>query len=236
MALRSEDIAKSLRQRLMIGEWSGSGMMATERVLSAEYGVARNTLRKAVDQLVAEGLVSRHVGRGTQILPQPLQAPVVPLGDEDTDLVQIIDKLSGTSPIDIMQLRLILEPAAAAACAAHATANELISLREQHEICNFSTDMIAAEAADMAFHRAIFAASRNDLLAQLNAILEVIRQQPEIVEIRRRGYGEARRLATCSQHDVIMRAIEDRDAAAAAQAMRDHLIYRTNTLFGSSVY
>ncbi|MCC7128321.1 MAG: GntR family transcriptional regulator [Microbacteriaceae bacterium] len=42
-----------------------------ERELSQRWGVARMTLRRAVDSLVAEGLVERRHGAGTFVTPQP---------------------------------------------------------------------------------------------------------------------------------------------------------------------
>ena len=63
--LMAAAIGQSLRQRLGAGEWRDRGRLPDERSLAVEYQVARNTLRRAIDGLAADGLVSREVGRGT---------------------------------------------------------------------------------------------------------------------------------------------------------------------------
>ncbi len=45
--------------------------LPSERDLSERWGVARMTLRRAVDSLVAEGIVERRHGSGTYVTPQP---------------------------------------------------------------------------------------------------------------------------------------------------------------------
>ncbi len=45
--------------------------LPSERDLSARWGVARMTLRHAMDDLVVEGLVQRRHGSGTYVAPQP---------------------------------------------------------------------------------------------------------------------------------------------------------------------
>jgi GntR family transcriptional regulator len=52
---------------------SGIGQrLPSERELSLRWGVARMTIRHAMDALVAEGLVERRHGSGTYVIPQPL--------------------------------------------------------------------------------------------------------------------------------------------------------------------
>ena len=46
--------------------------LPSERELSLRWGVARMTVRHAMDALVAEGLVERRQGSGTYVIPQPL--------------------------------------------------------------------------------------------------------------------------------------------------------------------
>ncbi len=229
--LKSGDIATDLRDRVLGGEWAATKVVPNERALSLEYGVARNTIRRAVGVLVAEGLVSRHVGRGTLIGDSLPAAP--PAGAKD--LVQIIKNLAGTSPLDIMNIRLIIEPQAAAAAAANASASELAAIVEAHDRASATPVMEEFERWDTAFHHSIFAATRNDLLLNLNTILSIIRSQPRISGIRRRGFTEDTRLKTCTQHQAIVTALIARDTDSASEAMRQHLMARSRTLFGASI-
>src|SRR5437762_1772919 len=61
-----------VRQRLIegisAGEWRAGDAIPTESALSAAFGVAIGTIRKAVDTLVAERVLVRHQGKGTFVI------------------------------------------------------------------------------------------------------------------------------------------------------------------------
>jgi DNA-binding GntR family transcriptional regulator len=46
--------------------------LPSERQLSARWGAARMTIRRATETLISEGLVERRHGSGTYVVPQPL--------------------------------------------------------------------------------------------------------------------------------------------------------------------
>ncbi|WP_255448579.1 GntR family transcriptional regulator [Telmatospirillum sp. J64-1] len=54
-----------LAARIVSGEWPADSLIPSENKLSEEYGVAVGTIRRAIEQLVAEGLLERHRGTGT---------------------------------------------------------------------------------------------------------------------------------------------------------------------------
>ncbi|MFD8598437.1 GntR family transcriptional regulator [Kitasatospora sp. NPDC059646] len=60
-------LAADLRRRIDSGEWEDGGRLPVENELEAQYGVARNTVRLAVDVLVNEGRVVRVQGKGTYL-------------------------------------------------------------------------------------------------------------------------------------------------------------------------
>ena len=60
-------IAGELRRRIESGEFASDGKIPSVRTLMQEYGVARETARKAVRVLVAEGLVYVVQGRGAYV-------------------------------------------------------------------------------------------------------------------------------------------------------------------------
>jgi GntR family transcriptional regulator len=63
--------ALRVRLRELISTTPVGTRLPSERELSASWGVARMTLRRAVDALVTQGLVERRHGSGTFVLPQP---------------------------------------------------------------------------------------------------------------------------------------------------------------------
>jgi len=61
-------IAAALRERLANGEFPPGAVLPSESALCAEYRVARNTLRRALDELAEEGLLTVQPGRGRVVL------------------------------------------------------------------------------------------------------------------------------------------------------------------------
>jgi DNA-binding GntR family transcriptional regulator len=70
---REESVRFGVRAQLReVIAASGAGQrLPSERDLSSRWGVARMTLRHAMDDLVLEGLVERRHGSGTYVAPQP---------------------------------------------------------------------------------------------------------------------------------------------------------------------
>ncbi len=58
-------VASALRQRIRDGHWAVGEKIATLEQLESEFGVARVTIRQAVELLQSEGLLKSEQGRGT---------------------------------------------------------------------------------------------------------------------------------------------------------------------------
>ncbi|WP_280668230.1 MULTISPECIES: GntR family transcriptional regulator [unclassified Kitasatospora] len=65
-------LAADLRRRIAAGEWCGDVALPVETELEQQYGVARNTVRLAVDVLVNEGRLVRLQGKGTYLKEHPV--------------------------------------------------------------------------------------------------------------------------------------------------------------------
>jgi len=62
---RYQQLRDDLVQRIAAGEWAPGEAIHTEAELSLAYAVSTGTLRKAIDLLVAEGVLTRSQGKGT---------------------------------------------------------------------------------------------------------------------------------------------------------------------------
>jgi DNA-binding FadR family transcriptional regulator len=194
--LIATDIARALKQRITAGEWSDSRRIPAERDLATDFGVARNTIRRAMELLEEDGSISRHVGRGTFITTM-----------EVPSLADMISGMEGASPADMMEVRLLLEPAAAAFAATNASKAKLASVEEAH-----------AE-----FHHRIFACSRNELLREMHNVLRVLRNQAPWFDMKKRSFSDERRQKYCAEHEAIMASMLRRDPDGARTAMAAHL-------------
>jgi len=61
-------ITEALRTRIADGEFAPGSILPSEAKLCTEYRVSRNTLRRSLDQLAAEGLIIAQPGRGRVVL------------------------------------------------------------------------------------------------------------------------------------------------------------------------
>jgi len=60
----------------LLGELGEGALLPAERDLAAEYGVARSTLRQAISELVVEGRLRAHRGRGTFVAAPKVIQPL----------------------------------------------------------------------------------------------------------------------------------------------------------------
>lgn len=214
------NIEGSLRQRIAAGEWSATGRLPAERELAAQYGVARNTVRRAVEAIVYDGTVERHVGRGTF------------LNGATSELANILQRVTGVSPADLMAARFIVEPQAAGIAAKNASFSDLQAIADAHHRAGEAHETNEFEHWDTQFHQRLFVATRNELLVSIHDILQVIRSRNAWIELKRKSFSENRRRDYCAQHGDVVMALENRDADGAARAMILHLEAIELALFG----
>ncbi|MFC2967951.1 FadR/GntR family transcriptional regulator [Acidimangrovimonas pyrenivorans] len=190
--------------------------LPAERRLASRIGCSRETLRAALDRLEAEGEIWRHVGQGTFLGRRPAGRPL-----RDRLLIE------ATSPRDLMDARLLLEPQVAAAAARRAGADDIGLLEHCVSAGRTARDRAGCEQADSAFHGAVAGAARNPVLGALLSYLSDARRRAAWQRewdrtYRRIGVTEFTGLHS-DQHAEVVAAIARRDAAAAEAAMRRHL-------------
>ncbi len=196
---------------IVIGDYDGIAF-PTEAELARNHGVSRSVTREAVKMLTAKGLLSARPRQGTIVQP-PGSWNLF-----DSDVLHWL--LERKFSIDLLrhfnQLRVAIEPEAAALAAVAATDSERAS------ICSGLARMVAAEAgaddtlaADIAFHVAILEASGNPFYKQFRDM--VASALATSIRYTNRIKG---RSASIADHQAVYDAIVKRDSAAARSAMR----------------
>lgn len=66
-------IHNEIKKKIEAGKWAVGDRIPSERELSTQFGVSRMTLRQAIQTLVEEGILERHVGSGTFVSRQKVQ-------------------------------------------------------------------------------------------------------------------------------------------------------------------
>jgi DNA-binding FadR family transcriptional regulator len=218
---KSFDIASNLRFRIESGTWPSNTALPNERQLASEFAVARNTIRRALHELETENLIRREVGRGTIVNQRT-----------SDELHKVLERVSGASPLDILNLRLIIEPQVAAVAAVHASARDLAAIEQANIEAVAAHELADHEKWDTEFHNCIYAATHNEFLMDFNKLLVVVRQRAPMMAIRQRAFTEERRLNYCEHHAQILAALKTRNATSASEAMRHHLATRRKNYFG----
>ncbi len=213
------DIARSLKSRIDAGEWAET-RIPPERDLAAQFGVARNTVRRAMAFLKDEGAIAGHVGRGTFV-----QA-------KDRALTEIVTRMLGASPADVMEIRIMIEPGAAAFAATNASASDIGLVEDAHRQALAAGEMPLFERWDAEFHHRIVMCSRNDLLKDFHELLRALRNQPPWFEMKRRSFSEERRQLYCTEHELVLDALLRRDPDSARDAMLTHLTTVRRNMLG----
>jgi DNA-binding FadR family transcriptional regulator len=201
-----------LRDLIGTDRMSASGRLPAERLLAAELGVNRRSLRHALDILEGEGRITRHQGRGTFVTDARL-------GTEG--LVRELAKLN--NPVDTLEARLAIEPPQARLAALRATRGDIDKLFDAAEASRNAKDPASYEKADAAFHRRVAAAARNPLLiAIFDAVLEIA-SEGSWRHGRETAHCINRQAEYAASHRRIAAAIAERNPTLAEEAMRAHL-------------
>ncbi|MFI7602724.1 FadR/GntR family transcriptional regulator [Actinoplanes sp. NPDC049681] len=194
-------VIAELRHQITSGAWPVGSRIPTEPELVARLGVARNTVREAVRALAHNGLLDIRQGSGTYVAATSELAGVMQR------------RFAAADPGQVRELRRTLEAAAAGFAARRRTEEDLHrldTLYAQREQAWSTGARDAFVDADAAFHRAVVAASHNEVLTELYADLgEVIRESLS------GHFGAALRPEEYMEHHGLLEAIRAGDAAAA---------------------
>lgn len=197
-----------------------TGRLPPERDLAAAIGVSRQALRRALAHLESEGKVVRRVGAGTFYLGGGEGARrdgSIP----ETDLP--LDLGVRTNPVEVMEVRMLIEPQGARIAALRASQADIAYMGSCLARMRASEDWRDYDAWDGALHRAICAATRNELLLTLFDRFNEARGQLTWGELRLQALKGDWREKYHLQHDGIVEAISRRAAALAELRMREHL-------------
>jgi DNA-binding FadR family transcriptional regulator len=203
-----------LRELLRTGRFEAGARLPTERTLAEEFGVSRRSVRRAFEVLEAEGIVWRRQGSGTFAGPRPAEP------DERLDVL-----VAGTDPMEVMEVRLRLEPQLAQLAAMRAKPDDVRAMYDLVTRITECTDADGRELWDGALHRKIAQCAGNNLMLALFDTMNRVRQDLAWQNIREQARVAARsRPITHDQHLAIVDAVAARDPVGAGEAMRRHLL------------
>ena len=185
--------------------------LSPERELCVQLKVSRGRLRAALATFEAEGLIWRHVGQGTFVGSGPPPATIRAPSMLERNTI---------SPKELIDARLVLEPAVTAYAASAARSEDIRQLRHCAAKRESASDSESYNRWDRAFHKAIAEASQNPIFISLFEQINALRSAPTY---RRDPMQEPFRSISAREHQDIISAIADGNPIAAFNSMRAHL-------------
>ncbi|MGF1624234.1 MAG: FadR/GntR family transcriptional regulator [Alphaproteobacteria bacterium] len=212
-------VYRALLRRIADGSLRPGGRLPNERDLAAQLKVGRSTVRGALALMEQQGLVTRRVGSGTFLADDARDAGA------RLDLTPIPTHASVPDFLEILEGRLLFEPALMTLVAARASDQELAGLDGALATIAAAPSWLEFKEAIYALHGRMFAGGRNRFMVQ---VFEEIVKDRRAVRYDGRNTGlpvpEQVRAQTCRDLALIVKALQRRDGAQAEKAMRDHLL------------
>jgi len=219
-------LASYLEEAIRTGRLTEGARLPPERVLSEEFGASRGSVRRVLADLKGRGLITQSVGSGTFVLPgADGQAPILATG-APRDAVQ-------TSPAELMEARLLIEPLMPHLIARNATVADFARMSECIERSEAAPTIEEFEHWDGELHRAFAIATHNTFFLRILELSNEVREQGEWGRLKRKSLTPERRSEYEVQHRAIVSAMRDRDAELARELLLGHLRQIQHNLFGA---
>lgn len=203
-------VAEQLADVIASGEYPVGSRLPAERKLAERFNVSRPTVREAIIALELAGCVEVKGGSGVYVTSGSSQG----LAGTDLDI----------GAFEILEARLIFESEAAAIAAKVITDEELADLRAAlKSMVAENEQKQVSENADEIFHLLIAKATHNEAIISVCKHLWELRNQSKVSASILDKVRQAGSRPRIEEHVSILEALEQRDSAAAREAMREHL-------------
>ncbi|HJB58383.1 MAG TPA: FadR family transcriptional regulator [Candidatus Faecalibacterium faecipullorum] len=215
--LLAEQVEEQLYDYITKLPMKAGDKLPNEFKLAEQFGVGRSTIREAVKLLVSRNVLETRRGSGTYV------KELVPADLDPLNLRHVEDKVS--LAMDLVDLRLILEPGIAELAAYNATEEEISRLKELCDTTEYKIEHnLYYIQDDIDFHTYIARCSKNKVVEQLISIIETAVLM--FVNITHRQLMKE----TITTHRAITKAIADHDPIGARSAMTMHIAYNRSLI------
>lgn len=203
-------VVAQLRNLILEGHYAHEERLPAERNLAEEFNVSRGTIRTVLKNLEEQNLVARKVGSGTYVTHRELS--------NQHDISSI------TSPLEMVEVRIAIEPQMVRLAISNASHRDLEELRKalrQCEECGGDAEKFAR--ADTAFHMALAHCSKNKLMYWVYERISEVRRYSQWRTMKAKLLTPDRIDYYNNQHRILYEAIASRDASEAVGIIKKHL-------------
>ncbi len=204
------DIATQLRRDINKGNLRFNDRLPPERRLADAHGVARGTIRAALNLLSDQGYVEIRPGSGTYVIRQ----------NDET----LPDALENANPLELMDARFALEPHTCRLAVLHGRRADFDKLEELCQRMEApDVDPLTFSEADTEFHRTLVQSTRNGLMVWIIDQITKVRNQDEWMRMRQLTLNGEIIARYNVQHRELLAALRAREPEQAAMLMKRHL-------------
>jgi DNA-binding FadR family transcriptional regulator len=220
--MRRSNALSVVRRYIHEREFRYLDRLPPERDLAEHLGLTRSQVRTVLDQFEAEGLVWRHVGKGTFFGPKPTEA---------SDSLN--SALAVTNPRELMETRLAVEPPLAKLATHNGSARDFDAMKTVLKSWREGSDIETFKKCDEEFHLKIAQAAGNGILLAVFVGVNSTKFKVLWGRLREFSLTAARRAEYHRHHEEIFESLCSRDASQAEDRMRRHLEIVQERLFGT---
>ena len=203
-------VAEHIGTSIIRGDVAPGDALPSEMRFCEMLSVSRTVVREAIRTLGGKGLVEARPRSGTRVRPPELWNQF----DPDVLRWQLASADLETYLAKLFALRAAVEPMAAHQAATAATDRDVALIRAASDAMAAAESDAAWIEADIAFHRSIHVATRNEFFWPIAQVFEATLRRS--FAIAAPGDHRARAIV---EHRRVMEAIAARDPAAARSAM-----------------
>lgn len=163
-----DQVIQQIGRKIVSGEIKPGDFLPREELLAQNMAVSRTALREGLKVLGSKGLIETKQKTGTRVREprywNQLDADILAWRCASMPTQDFVEKL--------VEMREIIEPAAAAAAARHRSPAQLGRIKAAYQAMADAADQDAWAKADLEFHECVLEATNNELVRSLFSVIE----------------------------------------------------------------
>jgi DNA-binding FadR family transcriptional regulator len=206
-------VAREVGLQILEGKLAPGTVLPNEAEFGMQFGVSRTALREAIKVLAAKGLVEVRRKTGTRVRPEHDWNAL----DPDVLNWMFSGGRFAAGMNDLLELRMIIEPAGARLAAERAVDANLAEIESALVAMEIAIeDSASSVESDLQFHLAILEATRNAFMRPFGALIqEALRASFKLTNRDKIAFR-----SSLLRHRNVFEAIRDRNPEAAVAAMQ----------------
>ncbi len=216
----SAAIAARLQQAILDGSYAYGERLPAERDLAQHFGASRSTVREALKRLEELRLLTRRIGSGTFVSYRPSL--------DGNNIAEV------TSPLELIEVRMALEPRIARLAAVKVTARDLSRMAKALERAEAAVnDREEFTIADGQFHLILAECTHNPLMVWLYQQINDVRNHAQWTRMKDKILTPQRIAEYNREHRQLFEALHSHDVELATRTIEKHLENARRQLVGA---